>query len=177
MVDPITAELRARMDSLTEQLHSLEDAIPMEALIEQLGDLSARELDALTASKAADYLRSIDDERVRAAYLLISNKIDHDTLAKICLEFLQRPGSGARRAGAFGIGSCLKGTGNIEASHVLAIMVCNPEEETDTRLGAYMSLEVIHGGKRTLTPKTTHEASQAEDELTLVDWSFVESFL
>ena len=57
------------------------------------------------------------------------------------------------------------------------VVVRNPEEEMETRLAAYMSLELVHGGERTSRAKATSAVSRAEGDLSLIDWSFVDSFL
>lgn len=177
MTNDRLSQLRARLHFLEEQIRALETALPNDALRAQIGERYAQELDRLTDSEATEHLRSVDDSRVRGAYLILSERLHAAVLAEICLEYLTRPGREARLTGAYGIGSCLKRTGNRQACRALALIVRNPDEADDIRRAAYVSLELIDWGRTLPRPGASAEGIETESELGGVDWSFVDSFL
>ena len=166
------------LNSVTEETREhLAEVVTPDAVRRGIAEEYVQKLDRMTNLEAAEHLRSVDESHIRDAYALLADRLDHATLARICMDYLSRPGRDHRFFGASGIGSCLKGTGNKEACRALALMIRNSQEETDIRLMAHMSLEIIDWGRTPLHGGATPRPTHVESELEGVDWSFVDSFL
>ena len=139
MNDRSEGALRAKEDSLRERIRELDRAISIKistaSLNERIGDRSVSELLSLAPREVGEFLRSIDDEAVMAAYLLLSYKLDCAELAKICLEYLRRPGASGRLAGSFGLGSSLKGTKDVDAFRALCARGSKPGGGNGDQIG------------------------------------------
>jgi len=169
------SDLRRQLNIIKQQIGALKAAIPMETVRREVGEHYAKELDGFTDSEAIDHLTSVDDSRVTGAYLIISQRLDPDTLTAICLDYLGRPGRNTRLTGAFGLGSCLKRTQNRKACQALAQMVRNTEEDAEIRMAAYASLQLINWGR----PSDSAPGSARTDSglSQAIDWGLVDSFL
>jgi hypothetical protein len=171
------SDLDKRIECLTERLNRLDSAFDEDRLVATLNDLAADQVGAFTSQQAADYLRNVNETEINVAYQVLSKRIDNDTLVNLCLEFLRRPEMKARRAGAFGLGSCLSGTGHTEASRALALVVRNLEEDTEIRIGAYLSLIVINKSDWVAHSESEFKPEGLNFELKHLDSSFVDRFL
>lgn len=178
--------LWARINTLFEQISHLEAEILSKSPRCQEEERYVEELEDLNESDAAEYLRSVDDARVWDAFSVLSDRLDRTSLAQICLELLRRPGVHTRLTGAFGIGSCFKGTFDDGASNALLQLIRDPHEVKGIGFMAYTSLEMIHFPGCSRPPQAvvgahSHEllekrnASQT-DILNRIDWDFVNSF-
>jgi len=171
------ARLRAFAESILKKVRDQLAAMPMPGIGGEAERAYAAELDRLTASEAIDHLRSVDESRVVAAYLILSKRLDPKALADVCLEFMARNGEKSRWTGAIGIGSCLKKTFNASASRTLALMVRNQHETGEIRRAAYASLLLINHGPNPARREEAFTPGEPDSEPQGVDWAFVDSFL
>jgi len=177
------AELRAMTDALKKRGEALKLKIPPERVRDHIGEAYVQMLERLTEAEAVSYLKSVHESKVLQAYWVLSKRLSRNVLAEICLAYLAHPAVRTRLTGALGIGTCLKRTRNEKASHALALIIRNPQEDKAVRQAAYSSLELIHWRTtsrslgRVQDDNELERILQAGDWLQTVDWTFVDSFL
>ncbi len=170
-------ELRARLDSVSADIHALGAVVTPDAVRAKLGEPQAREIDRLSDPDAAEFLRSADESRVLAVLALLMDRLDRDTLAGVCFHLMGQPGHNARLAGVLGIGFCLKRTYHKEASRALAIVARDQDEVPDVRHAAYVSLELVNWGAAPPPTTLAGGAGPTQAGLEDVDWAYVDGFL
>ncbi|MCX7428603.1 MAG: hypothetical protein NTW96_23630 [Planctomycetia bacterium] len=171
------ARLRAWAESKAQEIRDRLAAMPVPGVGGEAEKGYAKELERLTDSEAIEHLRSVDESRVVAAYLILSKRLDPNVLADVCLDLLARDGEKSRLTGAIGVGSCLKGTLDARASRALALTVRNRREGIDIRRAAYASLLLVNHGPRPAQREEGFEPGEPDSALEGVDWGFVDSFI
>jgi hypothetical protein len=178
-------DLRARFDSLSEKFRHLSAQLSSETSVRQDRERYARELKGLNESEATEYLRLVGDDRIGAAFSVLSDQLTKTSLTHVCLELLRFPGVNARFFGAISLRKSLKGTCDQEASNALAQLIRDSHEVAFTRFVAFVILEIINYPRCTQQRQAVAAATSPElpetsnardaDYLSLIDWDFVNS--
>ena len=127
--------LRALFESMATDIRERLAALPKSDIGDKTYEACAKELEKLSDADSLDYLRSVDESRVAATYLILTKRISPDVLVDACFHLISRDEKRSRLTGVVGIGSCLKGTSDVDGSRILARIVRNRHEATEIRRG------------------------------------------
>lgn len=145
----------------------------------------AEQIRDMTDQQAEEFLRSPESQNDGNVYfLLLSKRLSHQILGKICREYLNSPKKAVREIGISESTIHLRATKDPVASHALAMIVRDHQEPQSFRLSAYRSLVSINhrdadrgNALRRLRAFRDDFGKSPNDMLQNVNWGFVDSFL